>query len=99
MLKIMERPLVSKQTSFQPGTIPAKLRNSSLSSNKKMSRPGSQTSLKGSNAPTSGIGHASLNKIFRRRASEEIQKQNLKMVNTLLSIKPNVPLATDLKKW
>ena len=95
----MERPLVSKQTSFQPGTIPANPRSSNLSSRGKLSRPGSQTSLKGGNTPTSGIGHASLNKVFRRRASEEIQKQNLKIVNNLLSIKPNVPLATDLKKW
>jgi len=107
MLQIMERPLISKQTSHNPARIQQNSsilnksrsvsRNSSL---RGLNRSGSQNSVRNSdrNTPTtSGFGHATLNKQFRNKSAKEIQNQNLKMVNHLLNVKPNVPLATDLK--
>lgn len=30
---------------------------------------------------------------------DELKRKNLQMVNNLILVKPNVPIARDLKKW
>ena len=35
----------------------------------------------------------------RKKDLDEIKRKNLQMVNSLILVKPNVPLARDLKKW
>lgn len=110
MLKIMERPLISKTTAHNP----LKLRPSAATMmNRSHSRASQEGVLKrapsassmrspsssGRHTPTSGVGPASLNQHFRKKSALQIQKQNLKMVNQLLQVKPNVPRVEALKKW
>jgi hypothetical protein len=104
MLQIMERPLISKQTSFQPkahnATIHQRSRpQSGASSKSKGSRIGSARSSSRAMSPSTGMGPASLNNVKRKESAFQIQKQNLRMVNNLLLVKPEVPMANDLKRW
>ena len=114
MLKIMERPLVSKVTSFQHmrrvtnNTVSYNRNelNSSRCSSKRSTlsaknkkRPGSGQSSRGRNTPTSGLGPVSLNLSQRKRELQEISRQNFRMVNSLVQVKPQVPLASTLDKW
>ena len=73
MLQIMERPLVSNKTAFQPRAITATVqrRPSSSKSLKIRSRPSSAGSNR-SNAPTCGYGPSSLNSSNRRQKDFEI---------------------------
>jgi hypothetical protein len=36
---------------------------------------------------------------FRKKKAFELQQKNMQMVNSLLQVKPNVPMAVELKKW
>lgn len=97
----MERPIISKQTSFNPIKMSATVKSrpmSSSSQRKSLTRPASSSSVR-SGTPTTGYGPHSLNQQIRKKSENNIRKQNLKMVNSLLCAKPLIPLATDLKKW
>ncbi len=95
MLKIMGRPKKSVATFHE-----FHLTSRSNKSGSKMLKSNSQRSIRsGSQSPTSGIGHATLNSNFRRKESQDIKRQNLQIVNSLLKVKPNVPIRKDLRKW
>jgi O6-methylguanine-DNA--protein-cysteine methyltransferase len=100
----MERPIISKKTSFNPKKISATIQQrsrpgSALSrSSSRSGRSGRPFSADSGRSPSTGMGPASLNVRSRKENARIIGEQNLKMVNSLLQTKPCVPRSIDLQK-